>query len=182
MSNRIAVCCDACQKKLAVPDSAAGRRIRCPQCGGPVPVPQQNRPAAPTTPATSAPATSARGATSKNKASRPERRSDAAASRTTAESQKRQRQQPMSAPARPQRSRSVAVRPPEDDPFAAPFGDSLNDYSSEMPPRRKKKSGGTSSRPKLVGSGNEPPPPVRGPGLPFQDRLFSSSVMGGLGM
>lgn len=32
--------CEHCQKKLGVPDEHAGKRVRCPQCGQPVEVPQ----------------------------------------------------------------------------------------------------------------------------------------------
>lgn len=31
--------CGTCGKKLRAPDTAAGKRVKCPGCGGPVPVP-----------------------------------------------------------------------------------------------------------------------------------------------
>lgn len=39
MSEKITVVCPDCSGKLAVPDTAAGKRIRCPKCQGVVPVP-----------------------------------------------------------------------------------------------------------------------------------------------
>ncbi len=33
--------CPACGKRLKAPDSAAGKRARCPQCGEPVPIPAE---------------------------------------------------------------------------------------------------------------------------------------------
>ena len=36
----IAVTCGGCGKRLKVPDSAAGKRGKCPQCGATVPIPE----------------------------------------------------------------------------------------------------------------------------------------------
>jgi hypothetical protein len=35
----IVVQCDACDAKMNAPDNAAGKKVRCPKCGDPVPVP-----------------------------------------------------------------------------------------------------------------------------------------------
>ena len=39
MSGKIIVVCGACQKKLGVPETASGKRIRCPGCSEPISVP-----------------------------------------------------------------------------------------------------------------------------------------------
>lgn len=44
----IEVYCDSCQKKLRVPDTAAGKRIKCPKCQGVISVPAVANNAAPT--------------------------------------------------------------------------------------------------------------------------------------
>lgn len=41
----IEVYCDSCQKKLRVPDTAAGKRIKCPKCQGVLSVPAAESPA-----------------------------------------------------------------------------------------------------------------------------------------
>lgn len=42
MSDKIRVSCNACEKRLAVPAAAAGRKIRCPGCGDSLRVPTRN--------------------------------------------------------------------------------------------------------------------------------------------
>lgn len=44
----IEVYCDSCQKKLRVPDTAAGKRIKCPKCQGVISVPAATSAPAPT--------------------------------------------------------------------------------------------------------------------------------------
>ncbi|MCA9058966.1 MAG: hypothetical protein KDA85_10720 [Planctomycetaceae bacterium] len=43
MDNKIQVQCIQCDKRLAVPATAAGKRIRCPSCQGVVTVPQSSQ-------------------------------------------------------------------------------------------------------------------------------------------
>ena len=40
----IDVSCTSCSKKLRVPDNAAGKRIKCPQCKAPISVPSGSLP------------------------------------------------------------------------------------------------------------------------------------------
>ncbi|MFY9252791.1 MAG: hypothetical protein WAO83_05025 [Fuerstiella sp.] len=57
MSGKIIVVCGACQKKLGVPETASGKRIRCPGCSEPISVPVNS--AAPPSDASRRPRTAA---------------------------------------------------------------------------------------------------------------------------
>lgn len=95
------VTCPECSKRLKVPDSAAGKKIRCPGCSGPIPVP-----------ARTARRTSSGAAT--GRPAGPRRKSAAAAE---------------PAPARPVRKKKrPARRREEPNPFADDGFDDLDDF------------------------------------------------------
>jgi hypothetical protein len=146
MSDRITFSCSDCFGKLAVPSSAAGKKIRCPKCQGVATVPAaifspfEDMPAVP-----------------KRKTSEPQRAArDAANGRAeNVRRQKRKREEP---------SENAWL----DEDLSRNQGDDLWDgygngagISQALPPRTKKKRPETSDRPILRGNGYEAPPPAR---------------------
>lgn len=146
MSDRITFSCSECSGKLAVPSSAAGKKIRCPKCQGVATVPAsmispfEGMPEVP-----------------KRKRSEPQ---GAARDGVNGRAE-------IVRPKKPKRRESSEDSWLTEDLSQNQGDASWDDYgygtgtSQRLPPRTKKKRAETSDRPVLRGDGYEPPPPAR---------------------
>lgn len=164
MTDRIQVTCPDCRAHLAVPETVAGRKIRCPKCQGVIAV---DAPAARPARSPAAPAPTPRLPRS-NVSS--EKRSEVRQPERPAKSQR-------TAPDGSSGKRRRPERSPVEDPFVDDAEGSGGQWSSgyenpwnsyddpaveeEIParlPPRAKKNAPARKKPALKGTGNEPPP------------------------
>ncbi len=169
MVNRIQALCPGCEKKLAVPQTVAGKRIQCPQCAATVAVPESTANSSEQPSTKPSPKQSARQPGSRTPAVQRQR------SDRSTNNQRRSKKQNSS-------QKKIATDQQEQQLWAdleLPSSPSTPRPSLPLPPKQKKRKK-ESSKPVIVGTGNAPPPMSQRRKLTFRERLFVRGGMIGL--
>ena len=174
MAERITLSCSGCQKKLAVPLSAAGKRIKCPGCHAVNSVSglHHDSPGS-----CDLPSSAQKSQQSKPRPSRPP--AEVKQIHRTPTVKKSSRSADSEARSKTQRQPKSSHRSSVEDNWL--MDESFEDasYGAAMPPKQRKKKK-PPEKPRLRSSGNEPPPVNRGPGMSLKERLIYGGGLKGV--